>query len=318
MLMLYLKYECANFDECNKKAKAKEIKAITMQFLQEQQSNIPVYISYAMALNKLEGYKSANKVFDLAFQTKKKAFDNDLALLYLHAAKLELKHQNQDKAMWYLALLLSKRPHEPCTLGKLDLLAFANEARSKILSQWPNFPPNFDPHLPILPKSPYLSLAFGLGWLNYLLDGLDGFSNFLSGSETEIYHQLHCDVLKYGESGQKSLKKASLAWISSFPRSANALGNLSSLNVQTAVSSAFWRSLSASLLTSKLSPIGHLTVIKILIQQFKFTEDHLGHLYKAWSLLNEFVKSDPCRNCVQIWRLFMWTTKMLSEKNPYK
>ena len=39
-----------------------------MQFLEQDQSNTRVYISYAMALNKLEGYKSAKKVFDLAFE----------------------------------------------------------------------------------------------------------------------------------------------------------------------------------------------------------------------------------------------------------
>ena len=85
--------------------------------------------------------------------------------------------------------------------------------------------------------------------------------------------------------------------------------------------SAFWRSISASL-TSKnsSSPIGHLAVIKLLVNQFKMIddEDNLGHLLKAWALLNEFVKKEPCRTCVQAWRMLMWTTKMLSKKNPYK
>ena len=48
--------------------------------------------------------------------------------------------------------------------------------------------------------------------------------------------------------------------------------------------SAFWRSISASL-TSKnsSSPIGHLAVIKLLVNQFKMIddEDNLGHLLKV-------------------------------------
>ena len=66
-----------------------------MQFLEQDQSNTRLYISYAMALNKLEGYKSAKKVFDLAFEGRKKEsegyFNDQLLLLYVHAAKLELK-----------------------------------------------------------------------------------------------------------------------------------------------------------------------------------------------------------------------------------
>ena len=93
------------------------------------------------------------------------------------------------------------------------------------------------------------------------------------------------------------------------------------LKTQNPNPSAFWRSISASL-TSKnsSSPIGHLAVIKLLVNQFKMIddEDNLGHLLKAWALLNEFVKKEPCRTCVQAWRMLMWTTKMLSKKNPYK
>ena len=69
-----------------------------MQFLQEDQSNTRVYISYAMALNKLEGYKSAKKVFDTALASQKKPFND----LYLNAAGLELKEGHHDNALWIL------------------------------------------------------------------------------------------------------------------------------------------------------------------------------------------------------------------------
>ena len=88
-----------------KKAKSKDIKVSTMQFLEQDQSNTRVYISYAMALNKLEGYKSAKKVFDLAFEGRKEKKSaegfNDLFLLYVHAAKLELK---QGRLLLFLVL----------------------------------------------------------------------------------------------------------------------------------------------------------------------------------------------------------------------
>ena len=76
-----------------------------MQFLEQDQSNTRLYISYAMALNKLEGYKSAKKVFDLAFEGRKEKKSaegfNDLFLLYVHAAKLELK---QGRLLLFLVL----------------------------------------------------------------------------------------------------------------------------------------------------------------------------------------------------------------------
>ena len=132
---------------------------------------------------------------------------------------------------------------------------------------------------------------------------------------------MKCDIIEYAGNSPRMLKNAVLYWVQASPRSTNALKSLTSLNVQTAVSSAFWRSITATL-TSKnsSSPIGHLAVIKLLVNQFKMIddEDNLGHLLKAWALLNEFVKKEPCRTCVQAWRMLMWTTKMLSKKNPYK
>lgn len=337
--MLYLKYEVSqNLNEGiedvskAKKAKAKEIKAITMQFLQHEQEqrrncNIPVYISYAMALNKLEGYKSAKKVFDLAFTTtaaatnQKKAYcTTDDLLLYVHATKLELKQGQCDNALWILALMAHKRTFEPCNLNKLDLLAYAYTAREKIEEALNKASADIQVEYktrPILPKNHYLALVFGLAWLNYLLDG-----KLISESPSdlptaEVCLQLQSDVLKFAGNRQKDLKSAILDWISQFPRSANALKSLEGLNVQTAISSAFWRSLSASLTSkSSISPIGHLAIVGLLIQQFKQSDNlQNGHLFKAWTLLTDYVKSEPCRTCLQAWRLLMWTTHMLSNRN---
>ena len=142
IMLMYLKYESENYandisegqdvsKKAMKKAKAKEIKAETMQFLQGDQTNTRVYVSYAMALNKLEGYKAAKKVFELAFEGRKKAFNDQLVLLYVHSAMVELKQGQRDNAMWLLALMTHKRPYQPCHLDKVELLAFANSAREK-------------------------------------------------------------------------------------------------------------------------------------------------------------------------------------------
>ena len=145
----------------------------------------------------------------------------------------------------------------------------------------------------------------------------------IPGHLVEVCHQMKCDIIEYAGNCPRMLKNAVLYWVQASPRSTNALKSLTSLNVQTAVSSAFWRSLNATL-TSKnssvSSPMGHLAVIKLLINQFKIIddEDNLGHLFKAWRMLNEFVKTEPCRTSVQAWRLLMWTTKMLSKKNAYR
>ena len=149
-----------------------------MQFLEQDQSNTRLYISYAMALNKLEGYKSAKKVFDLAFEGRKKKSEgfNDLLLLYVHAAKLELKQGHRDNALWILALMAHKRSFEPCNMNKLALLTFANGAREKAKAALTNMAPikpvNFK-CAPILPQSDFLALTFGLYWLDYLIDGLE-------------------------------------------------------------------------------------------------------------------------------------------------
>ena len=156
-----------------------------MQFLEQDRSNTRVYISYAMALNKLEGYKSAKKVFDLAFteacegRKKEKEGFNDLLLLYVHAAKLELKQGHCDNALWILALMAHKRSFEPCNMDKLALLTFANSAREKakaaLLTNTTAAtikPVNFK-CAPILPQSDFLALTFGLYWLDYLIDGLE-------------------------------------------------------------------------------------------------------------------------------------------------
>ena len=125
-------------------------------------------------------------------------------------------------------------------------------------------------------------------------------------------------------------KEAILAWTKEFPLSRNALRALSHLRIQTAISSHFWRTLSFNLTSSKTSPLGHLTVIKLLIKQFKLCQvgddemeeanngDNLGQLFKAWRLCNEFVKREPCRTCPQVWRLLMFCTKNLSIKNPFR
>ena len=101
----------------------------------------------------------------------------------------------------------------------------------------------------------------------------------------EICHQIKYEIIDYAGNRPRMLKNATLYWVQAFPRSTNALKSLTSLNVQTAVSSAFWRSISASMtLKNSSSPIGHITVIKLLVNQFKMIddEDNLGHLFKAW------------------------------------
>ena len=162
-----------------------------MQFLEQDQSNTRVYISYAMALNKLEGYKSAKKVFDLAFAKaccseeegrkkgeKKEGFNDLSLLLYVHAAKLELKQGHCDNALWILALMAHKRSFEPCNMDKLALLTFANSAREKakaalLLTNTSTIKPVNFKCAPILPQSDFLALTFGLYWLDYLIDGLE-------------------------------------------------------------------------------------------------------------------------------------------------
>ena len=120
---------------------------------------------------------------------------------------------------------------------------------------------------PLLPlQNEALAMAFGLCWLNYLLDGpTTNFSDFMDSLRgcpfwpphwQELCHQIHVHVINFGNNNsQKKLKGAILQWITEFPNSANALKSLTGINVQTAVSSAFWRSISASLMASGSSRI---------------------------------------------------------------
>ena len=131
LILLWLKYEADNVNESlsfgsglqvskAKKSKAKELKGRTMQFLQEDQQNSRVYVSYALALHKLEGYKAAKKVFDMALLSVKVAFSD----LFMHAANFELNEGHSDNALWIWALMAHQRPFEPCNLNKPQLLAF--------------------------------------------------------------------------------------------------------------------------------------------------------------------------------------------------
>ncbi len=325
IILLYIKFEANHLDEHQeslskaKKAKAKEIKAAAMKFLERDQANIAIYIGYAMALDKLEGYKSAKKVFDLAFQGLQSDCDS---LLYAHAAKLELNYGHEENALWMLILLAHQRPFEPCQLTRPALLDFSLGALQKLTKSLEPVSTNDDyKRMPVLPHD--LPAPFALAWLTYLTDGYEGVGALpappgITGSPHvhDAFFKLKCDILSRHPS---LLKRVNLQWIQQFPRSLNALDTLLGLNVQTAVSSGFWRSLHSALThKSCSSPIGHLAVAKTMIKQLKLMEEDHGLLFKLWKLLNTFVQSEPCRRNIQTWRLLMWATKRLSLKDPVR
>ena len=109
---------------------------------------------------------------------KEEGFNDLLLLLYVHAAKLELKQGHCDNALWILALMAHKRSFEPCNMDKLALLTFANSAREKakaalLTNTTATIKPVNFKCAPILPQSDFLALTFGLYWLDYLIDGLE-------------------------------------------------------------------------------------------------------------------------------------------------
>ena len=357
LILLWLKYEADNVNESSglqdfskaKKSKAKELKGRTMQFLQEDQQNSRVYVSYALALHKLEGYKAAKKVFDMALLSVKVAFSD----LFIHAANFELNEGHSDNALWIWALMAHQRPFEPCNLNKPQLLAFAAKAKEELVQSLKHQDLNLEKgqqrlkSVPCMPNSQLLAGLCGLWGITFILEGPvalhKSFKEILAtfnlkAEDRDICYKIKFDLLKTTKATTvkaKELKETILEWLTEFPHSYNALRRLRNINVQTAISSAFWRSLKSALTSeakavkakgSASSPVGHLAVIKLLIAQFKNTQtddfeqelDQMGNLFKAWRLLNEMVQKEPCRTCPQAWRLLMWTTQMLSKKNPFR
>ena len=340
IILLWLKYECDNLNESlevskAKKSKAKELKGRTMQFLQEDQHNSRVYISYALALNKLEGYKSAKKVLDMALLSQKKAFDKDHIMVFSHAANLELKAGQSDNALWIWALMAHKRPFEPCNLNKPQLLAFASQGQAEFRQELKSLHDAENATMmlksvPCMPNSQLLAFLSGLWGITYILEGpvalqksfRDVLQNIkMAPALKDVCYKIKHDLLL--ENHVSATKETILEWLTEFPHSHNALRRLRNINVQTSCSSAFWRSLQAALTSKLTSPVGHLAVIKLLTHQFKVQNsqeemDQMGHLFKAWRWLNEMVQKEPCRTCPQAWRLLMWTSHMLSQKNPFR
>ena len=355
IILLWLKYECDNLNDYSleqqqslskaKKSKAKELKGRTMQFLQEDQHNSRVYVSYALALNKLEGYKSAKKVLDMALlsSTSQKG-QNDI--VFTHAANLELKADHSDNALWIWALMAHKRPFSPCTLNKTQLLTFACQAREVFRQELKSLPQKENCNeevqmlksVPCMPNSQLLALVSGLWGITYILEGpvalQQSFRDVMQNNikvESESLLRDACYQIKHHllENHVSARKETILEWLTEFPHSHNALRRLRNINVQTAISSAFWRSLQSALTSKVTSPVGHLAMIKLLTEQFKlqssnlyqeedYNQDQMGHLFKAWTWLNEMVQKEPCRTCPQAWRLLMWTSHMLSKKNPFR
>ena len=354
IILLWLKYECDNLNDYSleqplskaKKSKAKELKGRTMQFLQEDQHNSRVYVSYALALNKLEGYKSAKKVLDMALLSTSTSQKGQNDIVFTHAANLELKAGNSDNALWIWALMAHKRPFSPCTLNKTQLLAFASQAREVFGQELKSLLKKENCNnqevamlksVPCMPNSQLLALVSGLWGITYIMEGPvalhQSFRDVLQNIKVESLlrdacYQIKHHLLENHETSAAARKETILEWLTEFPHSHNALRRLRNINVQTAISSAFWRSLQSALTSKVTSPVGHLAMIKLLTEQFKlqsnlyeeeeYNQDQMGHLFKAWTWLNQMVQKEPCRTCPQAWRLLMWTSHMLSKKNPFR
>ena len=373
LILLMLKFEANHVDipedgdvKKAKKAKAKDIKTMTMSLLENDRNNTKIYIGYAEALLKLEGYKSAKKVFETALASKADRCDHEL---FTRAAILEMTSgKSSDQALWILSLLAKERPYMASNLNSIDLLAFAQEAKANLSEEIvtytkPISSDDFKMH-PVMWSNHFLSRLFCLSSLTLLLDGFEMADNVLSDKICDI----NDDVLKEAlfkiridlmllsaKDHARALVLAKTAiseCLQSFPANPYVCSLLikSRIDVRTAVSSSFWRSISKSLLSkasSASSPLGQLCLVELLINKFKehsdIEEEHdnsiaTGYLFKAWRILNDVVKTKPCRykaifreilyfniyilrffrTTPKMWRLLMWSTYMLGKQYPGK